>query len=222
MSRIENALECRFTFHETEMLASDLARLLQTEDSDALASDATASAAARRTTTQFSGIILLFDHHPCAAIGYVMESTGTLVVSDPVVFLNTSDEVHRALCGQLIGQVKRRAVSEAFQRVHMLLPASAGDAGIERRQTEHGFVHSTDIVHWDLSVAMSDQCSLQDRCTFQVYEPAANVACGTREIQFAIDAILECSEDLSSQPQPTSTELLIKWQRLQANVCVSH
>lgn len=220
LSRIEEAQECRFTFHETEMLASDLARVLQSEITDVPARDSTAKAVARTKTTQFSGTILLFDNRPCAAIGYVMEPTGTLVVSEPIVFLDASDEVHRALCGQLIGRVKRRAVSFACQRLHMLLPVSAGAAGFERLQAEHGFVHVTDIDQWDLSVALNDQCSLQDQCTFQLYDSATNAAAATRELQFAIDAILDCSEDQSSQPQPTSAELLIKWQRLQANVFV--
>ena len=171
------------------------------------------------TDTPFPSIVLLWENRPCAAIGYLPESTGTLLVSEPVVFLDAAGEVHRALCGQLLEQVNRRAVSGGFQRLHLLLPASAGDTSFERLLMERGFVQTTRIVQWDISVAASDPCSPQNRSTIQLYDFAANspAAC---EIQSAIDAILECSEDLTSQPPPIAAELLTKWQRLQAKVFV--
>ena len=173
----------------------------------------------RETDTPFPNIVLLWDNRPCAAIGYLTESTGTLVVSEPVVFLNASGEVHRALCGQLIDQVRRRAVSEGFQRLRLLLPASACSPSFERLLTEHGFVLAACIVQWDLFVPEIDQCSSQDHNTFQLCDFATtpSAAC---EIQFALDAILKCSVDLSSQPPPTAAGLLTQWQRLQANVFV--
>ena len=171
------------------------------------------------TNTPFPNIVLLRDNRPCAAIGYLPGSTGTLVVAEPVVFLNVSVEVHRALCGQLLEHVKRRAVSEGMQRLHLLLPASAGDTGFERLLTDLGFVKATHIHHWDLSMAVSDPCLPPDRSTFQLSDFGANPDVAD-EIQFAIDAILECSEDLTSQPPPTAAQLLTRWQRLQASVFV--
>jgi len=171
------------------------------------------------TDTPFPNIVLLWDNRPCAAIGYLTESTGTLVVSEPVVFLNASGEVHRALCGKLIEQVKRRAVSEGFQRLRLLLPASADDASFARLFSEHGFVQATCIVQWDLFEPVNDQCLPQDQGTFQLYDFATSPS-AAREMQFAIDAILECSEDLTSGPPPTAAALLTQWQRLEATVFV--
>ena len=201
------------------MLASDLARLLQTQNTDALFRDSTASAAARRMTGQFPGIILLYDDRPCAAIGYIREPCETIAVFEPVVLLDATTDVYRALCGLLIGQVKRLAIPEGFQRVRLLIQASAGDARLDQMLTEHGFVPATDIVRWDLSVVVSDQCPLPNRGTFELYDFTANPA-AAREIQLAIDEILECSEDLTSQPQPSAAELLSGWQRIQAYLIV--
>ncbi len=210
---------CRFTFHETDMLASDLARLLQSQNTDSLSRDSTASAAASTLTGQFPGIILLYDDRPCAAIGYTREPCETIAVFEPVVLLDATTDVYRALCGLLIRQVKRLAIPEGFQRVRLLIQASAGDARLDQVLTEHGFVPATDIVRWDRSVAVSGQCPLQNRGTFELYDFTANPA-AAREIPLAIDEILECSEDLTSQPQPSAAELLTSWQRIQANVFV--
>lgn len=171
------------------------------------------------TDTPFPNIVLLWDNRPCAAIGCLQESTGTLVVSEPVVFLNAPREVHRALCGRLLEQVKHQAVSKGMQRLHLLLPASADDENLKRLLTERGFEQATQIVQWDLSLAVSDPCSPQNRSSFQLYDFAANPAAAC-EIQFAIKAILECSEDFTTKPPPTAAELLTQWQRLQANVFV--
>ena len=208
----------RFTFHETDTLTSDLARLLKAEDPDAVACDATPSPAASRLSTAFPGIILLNDHRPCAAIGYTREPCDTVAISEPVVLLEATAEVYRAYCGQLIEAVKRRAVSEGARRLQVLLPVSKCDAGLERVLTEHGFMSTTDIVQWDLTAAPVDRCMSPDRSIIQRYDPAAsNISC-VREIQSALDAILDSSEDLSSQPHPTAAELLTRWQGMGTHV----
>ncbi len=170
------------------------------------------------TDIPFPSILLLRDNRPCAAVGYLRECTGTIVVSEPVVFLDTSGDVRRALCGQLIGQVRRRAVSEGFQRLHLLLPASASATSIEGLAAEHGFVQAADIFQWESTVAARDQCSPPDRSKFPLYSFPANDVASAGEIQRAIAAILACSEDLAGQPQPTAAELLTKWQRMQARL----
>ena len=175
--------------------------------------------ASPESNTPFPNIVLLRDNRPCAAIGYLPESTGTLVVAKPVVFPDASGEVHRALCVQLLEYVKRHAVSEGMQRLHLLLPASDGETGFVRLLLELGFVQATQIVQWDLTVAVSPPCSPPDRSTLQLIDFEANAAVGC-EIRFAIDAILECSEDLTNQPPPTAAELLRQWQRLHASVFV--
>ncbi len=208
----------RFTFHETDTLTSDLARLLKAEDTDAVACDATNYPASCRTT-EFPGIILLYDHRPHAVIGYTREPCETVAISEPVVLLEATAEVYRAFCGQLIEAVKRRAVSDGARRLQLLLPVSKCDAGLPRVLTEHGFMSTTDIVQWDLTAAV-DRCLSPDRSIIQRYDPAAsNISCA-REIQSALDAVLECSEDLASQPHPTAAELLTRWQRMGAHVFV--
>ena len=210
----------RFTFHETDTLTSDLARLLQAQNTDAVGGDSTQSPAARRTQTVFPGIILLDDHHPCAAIGYTREPCETIVMSEPVVLLEATDAVYQALCGQMIGAVKRRAVFEGARRLHILIPRSAENAVSEQLLTELGFVCATEIVQWDLTLPMVDRCSQPNHSLIQLYDFSASTAASALEIQFALDAILNCSEDLSSQPHPTAAELLTRWQRMQAHVFV--
>lgn len=171
------------------------------------------------TNTPFPNIVLRQGNRPCASIRYLPDSTGTLVVSEPVVFPGASGEVHRTLCRQLLEQVRRHAVSDGMQRLHLLLPVSAGDASFERLLTELGFVQATRIVQWDLSMAVHDPCTPPARSTFELYDFTANPA-DANELQFAIDAILECSEDLANQLPPTAAELLRQWQRLQTSVFV--
>lgn len=210
----------RFTFYETDTLTSDLARLLKAEDPDAVPCDATASPAASRTLTAFPGIILLYDHRPCAAIGYTREPCDTVAISEPIVLLEATAEFFRAFCGQLIEAVKRRAVSEGARRLQILLPEPAGNAGLERVLTEHGFKSTTDIVQWDLFVAAVDRCMSPDRSIIQLYDFAASNTASAREIQSALDAVLDSSEDLASQPHPTAAELLTRWQGMGAHVFV--
>lgn len=210
----------RFTFHETDTLTSDLARLLKAEHTDAVACDATPSAAASRTPIAFPGIILLYDHRPHSVIGYTREPCETVAISEPVVLLDSTEDVYRALCGQLIEAVKRRAVFEGARRLQILLPVSKCDAGLQRVLTEHGFKSATDIVQWDLSAAAVDRCMSPDRSIIQRYDFAASRPAAVREIQSALDAVLEYSEDLASQPHPTAAELLTRWQRMGAHVFV--
>ncbi len=168
--------------------------------------------------TQVAKTVLLWGNRPCAAIGFVTESTGQLVVCEPVVFPEISAQIHRELSRELLAQVKRRAVSAGFQRLRLLRPACAGDLSFARLLTESGFVQATEIVQWDLSGVVSDGSSPQPQGTFQLYDFSANAAAA--EIQWAIEAILTASEDLASQSLPTAKELLTQWQRLQANVFV--
>ncbi|MBC7964462.1 MAG: GNAT family N-acetyltransferase [Fuerstia sp.] len=210
----------RFTFHETDTLTCDLARLLRAEGTGAGASDASLSSAATGSPDAFPGIILLYDHRPHAVIGYTREPCETIVISEPIVLLPPTEDVYRAVCGQLIEAVKRRAVSEGARRLQILLPVSAGDAGLERVLTEHGFMSTTEIVQWDLSAAAVDRCLSPDRSIIQLYDFAASNSASALEIQSALDAILEYSEDLAGQPHPTAAELLTRWQRMGADVFV--
>jgi len=223
----------RFTFHETVALASDLARLLQSQDIDPLTGDSATSGAARPTTAHFPGIILLYDNRPCAAIGYTREPGGTVLISEPVVLLDASDEVHHALCDQLLKQVKRRTAADGFQRIHFLQQESAGDVLFERLLTEQGFVNTARILQWELSLVTDNRddsgarqkpgektSSPVNQCTKPFHNFAATDCAAARELRHAIDAILECSEDLASQSPPTAEALLNGWQHLQAKVFV--
>ena len=223
----------RFTFHETVALASDLARLLQSQDIDPIVGDSATSGAARLTTAQFPGTILLYDNRPCAAIGYTTEPGGTVLISEPVVLLDVPDEVHRALCDQLLKQVKRRTATDGFQRIHFLQQESAGDVLFERLLTEQGFVNTATIIQWEWSLATENRdgsgarmkpkektSSPDDQCTKPFHNFAATDCASARELRQAIDAILECSEDLASQSPPTAEALLTGWGHLEAKVFV--
>lgn len=223
----------RFTFHETVALASDLARLLQSQDIDPLVGDSATNDAARPTTAHFPGIILLYDNRPCAAIGYTREPGGTVLISEPIVLLDASDEIHRALCERLLKQVKRRTAADGFQRIHFLQQESAGDVQFERLLTEQGFVQKARIIQWEWSLTTGNRdgsgtrmkpkektSSPDDQCTKPFHNFAATDGASTHELRNAIDAILECSEDLASQAVPTADALLAGWQHLQAKVFV--
>lgn len=67
-------------------------------------------------------------------------------------------------------------------------------------------------------MAADYQCSPQDRCEFQRYDFSVTDAVSACELRSALDEILGCSEDLASQPQPTASELLTRWQHDSAKV----
>ncbi len=207
----------RFAFHETDTLATDLARLLQPASPGTPVAGSAVSHAAR-ATAGFSGIVLLYDGRACAAVGYHRESAGTAVISAPVVFMDVADNVRRALCNRLLQQVKHRTAADGVQRLHFLQQKSSDDPKFDELLKAQRFAHATDILQWEVSMAAGYQCSPQDRCEFQRYDVSVTDAVSACELQSALDEILECSEDLISQPQPTATELLTRWQHNSATV----
>lgn len=219
MRRVELKLS-RFTFHETDTLTSDLTRMLYPQQTNPIRCDSENSPAACGTMAEFPGIILLYDHRPCAVIGYSRDTGATIGISEPIVLQKATDDVYRALFGQMIRAVSRRALSEGARRLQVLLPASADDRVTGPLLTEHGFFCAADIVQWDLSVAAGNRHTPPDQCTVQHYDFATGRMTAHSEIQVALDAILKCSDDLSNQPQPTAAELLSRWHRMQAQVFV--
>jgi ribosomal protein S18 acetylase RimI-like enzyme len=207
----------RFACHETETLASDLARLLQPASPGTLVAGSAASCAAR-AAVGFPGIILLYEGRPCAAVGYHRESEGTVVISEPVVLMDAVDNVRHALCDRLLKQIKHRTAADGAQRLHFLQQKSSGDPKFEELLKAQRFLHATDILQWELSVAAGYQCSSQDRYEFQRCDVPVTDAVSAGELQSALGAILKCSEDLSSQPQPTASDLLTRWQHNSATV----
>ena len=207
----------RFACHETETLASDLARLLQPASPGTLVAGSAASPSAQ-ATAGCPGIILLYDGRPCAAVGYHRESEATVVVSEPIVLMEAADNVRHALCDRLLKQVKHRTAANGVQRLHFLQQKSSADPKFEELMQAQQFVRAAEILQWELSVAAGYQCPPQDRYEFQRCDFPVTDAVSAGELQSALDRILECSEDLSSQPQPTASELLTRWQHNSATV----
>lgn len=208
----------RFQFFESEMLASDLHRLLQTSDSDSLSAAVDVKLATNETEC-FPGTILLHDNRPCAAIGYTREPGGTVTISEPVVLLNTSDKVCQAVCDELLKHVKQQAAATGVQRLHFLQRESADAAKFASKLTAHDFVHLTDILQWELTAA-ERQAPQPEKCEFQFLNASANAATDICRLQRALDAILKCSDDLRHQPLPTAAELLGRWQQMKVSVIV--
>jgi ribosomal protein S18 acetylase RimI-like enzyme len=210
----------RFTFHETDRLTSDLARLLRAQHAGGLACDSTNDPASCGTTAEFPGIILLYDDRPCAAIGYTREPRETFGICEPIVLQEATADAWRALAEPLIRAVKRLAISEGVRRLQALLPATADDSVFRELLTKHNFSCEIAIVQWDFSVTLGDRYPLPTQSEIQHYDFAASTTAAALEIELALAAVLESSEDLRSQPQPTAAELMMLWQRMQAQVFV--
>jgi GNAT superfamily N-acetyltransferase len=218
LSRIDQK-SSRFEFFESEMLPRDLRRLLQAPDPDLLARNLVAQIAAS-TTESFPGTILLYDGRPCAAIGCTREPRGTVAVSEPIVLLNATDEVYQAICGQLLNHIKRRAAAAGAERLHFLQSNSSRSAKFASLLVQQSFVHVTDIIQWERFEAARRRFSPPDQCEFRLFDFTANEADNFCEVRRALDAILECSEDLKNQPSPNADELLARWEQMRVRVFV--
>ena len=210
----------RFQFFESEMLASDLNRLLQISDSDSL-SEAIDLKLVKSEAECFPGTILLHDNRPCAAIGYTREPGGTVTISEPVVLLNTSDEICQTICNELLKHVKKQAAVTGMQRLHFLQRESAEAAKFASKLTALGFVHATDILQWELS-SEQRQFSRPEKCGFELRDVSAIAVTESRQLQSALETILECSDDLRHQPLPSAAELLGRWEQMKASVFVCY
>ncbi len=217
-SRIDQK-SSRFQFFESEMLASDFRRLLQTPDPDLRDGDLVAQIAASAVEC-FPGTILLYDGRPCAAIGCTREPGGTVAVSEPIVLLNASDEVYQAVCIQLLNHIKRRTAAAGAERLHFLQSNTTCSARFASLLVPQSFVHVTDILQWERFEAAGRRVSPPDQCEFRLFDFTANDAHNFGEVRQALDAVLECSEDLKNQPSPNAVELLARWKQMQARVFV--
>ena len=181
----------------------------------------------------FPGIVLLYDNRPCAAIGYTREPTGTVVLSQPVLLLDASDQVRRALCDQLLKQVKLQTTEEGFRNLQFLQDNSTEGNNIGLALVAHGFIQAAEILQWALTVELDQgnhpaspktdspgiwrdiELNNFNRLDFA---PAESVA--IHALRQALDTILKCSDDLTALPRPTATEMLMKWHQMQASVFV--
>ncbi|HQX52097.1 MAG TPA: hypothetical protein PLR25_19420 [Planctomycetaceae bacterium] len=181
----------------------------------------------------FPGIVLLYDHRPCAAVGYTPDPTGTVVLSQPVVLLDASDEVYRALCDQLFRQVKLKTTADGFRSLQFLQDESTEGNNTGRTLAAQGFVQAAEILQWERTAELSRSNQLvssetdfrglwsdkePDSLNRLEFAPAVSVS--TRILQQALGRILQCSDDLTALPRPTAADLLTKWQQTKASVFV--
>lgn len=223
---------------------------MQSSKADSAAVDSVASCELPNAAG-LRGIVLMFDNRPCAALGYNSESTETIAISEPVVFLDASEGIYSALCNQLLKQIKLRAAEQWAQRLHFLQQNATGASRFAGLLPTHGFVPATQILRWELTVPPSSltppprdrqtteissaspkirQCRAasdthpemisppSDHCEFQNYDFAASDVGEDGELHRALTEILECSQDFTSQPLPTATRLLSRWQQMSASV----
>ncbi|MDA1230167.1 MAG: hypothetical protein O2856_05285 [Planctomycetota bacterium] len=178
-------------------------------------------------------MILLYDGDPCAAIGLTRESGGIVVISQPVLLMNQSDQIRDVLYEMLLKQVKRRAFDDGFLRLRVLEQESVNDGTSAQLLTELGFAQVTEILQWEYSIARGDDedsvtpLTLCDRnrvsprsFAVQSCDLSTTNNDGNRSLLRAIELILECSSDLNGQPLPKAFELLAKWQSIDAKVFV--
>ena len=223
-----------FSFLETEFLTRDLAELMRVPNQVAALDAAADRSADSAAIALFSGIILLHDDCPYAAIGYSKEPCSTMVLSMPIVLADVSDKIRRDLYDLLLDRVGQVSVAEGLTRMNFLQDnLSDDDAAFMSLLAERGFDPSTDILQWQLSIARDDpNCpsstpAQQDttNCSdFSVrrYDSVkANVDESVR-FEAALQAILQCSMDLTSQPRPQAVDIIAKWRTLQTRVFVCH
>lgn len=232
------------------MPGNDFAGLMQSSKADSAAVDSVASCELPNAAG-LRGIVLMFDNRPCAAIGYNSESTETIAISEPVVFLDASEVIYSALCNQLLKQIKLRAAEQGAHRLHFLQQNATGASRFASLLPTHGFAPATEIQRWELTVSTSSLCPPpgdrqtteistaspkirqcraasdthpemisppSDHCEFQNYDFAAADVGEDGELHRALTEILECSQDFTSQPLPTATRLLSRWQQMSASV----
>jgi len=221
----------RFSFHETDCLAHDLAKLMpQTTIAFEAEFDA-ARFAPSESPTAFPGIVLLYDGRPCAAMGYSREPSSTVVISPPIVLIDATDDIRRDIYGVLLRRMMQRSVQTGFLQINFLQHDSSVDSLFLSLLAERSFVPAATILQWELSTSpgsAAHQADLQNSntpvkprhgdCTLHRFDITNTEDDEVHEVQTALDAILRSSDDLPSQPRPRSDELLERWQALQASI----
>ena len=221
----------RFSFHETDFLANDLAKLLRQPDIGSEAEIDASRIAPYKSHAAFPGIIVLHDGRPCAAMSYSREPGATVVVSQPVVLIHATDHVRRNLYDVLLRRIQKGSVEFGFLQMNFLKHDSFNDLLFMRLAAERGFVPSASISQWELSILCGSaerqadlknsdkplELGQRDRTVHRFNITDTN-GDEVREVQTALDAILRCSDDLPSQPRPLAVELLAKWQSIGANI----
>lgn len=220
----------RFTFHAANDLSGDLKRLMETPGSHTIPAEGSS------TEKGFPGLVLLYDHRPCAAVGYTRESHSTAIMSKPFVFLEASEDICTTLREQLIKQAKTQLSSEGLRFLQFLIDASAEGAEFGQELTKHGFAHAADVLQWERTIAPGQPHEMATQArpgeanelgTVPVlnrsrdYQYATAEAIPEKNLQDALEAILSCSDDLSGLPRPTADQLLAKWSQVGASVVVA-
>jgi hypothetical protein len=158
-----------FSFHETDSLAQDLAKLLQ----QPMIGSGVETNAARQTpgesSAAFPGIILLYDGHPCAAISYARESDATVVVAPPVILIDATNDVRSNLYEVLLKRVKRLSVDAGFLQMNFLQQDSSVESLFLSLLAEQRFVPAAK----DSAVGASDfaRVSCSSSCSAQSGNP---------------------------------------------------
>ena len=196
----------RFTFRATDNLAQELASFQKPPN-----------------TLSFPGIVLLYDGQPCAAIGCSHEPGGTLVISQPVVLIDASEQVRSLLIQQLIQQMGRRAIDDGLKRLHFLELQSGQEALLLTILVEQGFVFTSEIIQRELLITIDhDEIQTEPHeLTFEVHDLTSVNPAFDRELQRTLDAILNSSLDLSGELPPCASDLLTKWRQLRAPFVVA-
>lgn len=221
----------RFSFHETDFLARDLAQLQHQSNVNVGLPENSTSPAAPITDSHFPGIVLLYDDRPCAAIGYTREPCATIMISQPVLLIDAHDRIRNDLYDLLLKRIRRRSVANGVLRMNCLQQDSFDDDVFMRLLAKHEFIQLAEIHQWERCVGNGDaECEtkklarhIESRASEFSVQRDEFVKANTDEaieVQAALDAILRCSNDLASQPQPRAAELLAKWRAMNAIVFV--
>ena len=223
----------RFSFHETDCLAQDLAKLLQQATAFKAASESCQNSSWSPSSSRavIPGIILLYSNQPCAAIGYSIEPSETVTISSPVILIDASDHVRRELCEVLLNRLKQRSVEAGFRQINFLQLDSDIDPVFMTLLAEQSFLPAARILQWKLATSTSSAeqqiarnrsdttiARRQDDYTIHRFDMTHADTREVCQVQSALNVILKSSDDLPGQRRPQADELLARWHSLQAHV----